>query len=250
MLYFFISVIILAASFLFSMLGLGGALIYVPVLKWAGFPVKEVAIPLALLLNGFTTLIALIAYFRNKLVDVKGGLAMTIFAFAFAPLGAIVSNKLPVNILLIFFSIAVFVAAGRMLFMSRKPEPKEIMSLKKRAIIGAFIGSFAGFVAGLLGIGGGFIMAPLLMWMGYETKKAAANSAFAVTFSSFSGFLGHVAQGHFNWTLAFFLTIAVILGAWLGSNFMATKAKSQRVKQIFALVLFAIAVKLIVGVIL
>ncbi|MEJ2615828.1 MAG: sulfite exporter TauE/SafE family protein, partial [Ignavibacteriaceae bacterium] len=247
--YFIISVIILAASFLFSMLGLGGALIYVPVIKWAGFPVKEVAIPLALLLNGFTTLIALIAYFRNKLVDIKGGLAMTVFAFAFAPIGAIVSNKLPVNILLIFFSIAVFVAAGRMLFMSRKPEPKEIMSFKKRAIIGAVIGGFAGFVAGLLGIGGGFIMAPLLMWMGYETKKAAATSAFAVTFSSFSGFLGHVAQGHFNWTLTIFLTIAVIIGAWLGSNFMATKAKSRRVKQIFALVLFAIAVKLIVGVI-
>jgi uncharacterized protein len=249
MLYIIISVIILASSFLFSMLGLGGALIYVPVLKWAGFPVKEIAIPLALLLNGLTTLIALIAYFKNKLVDVKGGLAMTIFAFAFAPIGALVSDKLPVNILLIFFSIAVLAAAGRMLFMSRKPEPKEIMSFKKRAVIGAVIGAFAGFVAGMLGIGGGFIMAPLLMWMGYETKKAAATSALAVTFSSFSGFLGHVAQGHFNWTLTVILTIAVIIGALLGSNFMATKAKSNRVKQIFAVVLFAIAVKLIIGVI-
>ena len=249
MLYIIITVIIFASSFLFSMLGLGGALIYVPVLKWAGFPVKEVAIPLALLLNGFTTLIALIAYFKNKLVDVKGGLAMTIFAFAFAPIGALVSDKLPVNILLIFFSIAVFAAAGRMLFMSRKPEPKEIMSFKKRTIIGAVIGAFAGFVAGLLGIGGGFIMAPLLMWMGYETKKAAATSALAVTFSSFSGFLGHVAQGHFNWTLTVILTLAVVIGAFLGSNFMATRAKSNRVKQIFAVVLFAIAVKLIIGVI-
>ena len=249
MLYIIITVIIFASSFLFSMLGLGGALIYVPVLKWAGFPVKEVAIPLALLLNGFTTLIALIAYFKNKLVDVKGGLAMTIFAFAFAPIGALVSDKLPVNILLIFFSIAVFAAAGRMLFMSRKPEPKEIMSFKKRAVIGAVIGAFAGFVAGLLGIGGGFIMAPLLMWMGYETKKAAATSALAVTFSSFSGFLGHVAQGHFNWTLTVILTLAVVIGAFLGSNFMATRAKSNRVKQIFAVVLFAIAVKLIIGVI-
>jgi uncharacterized protein len=249
MVYLIVSLIILASSFLFSMLGLGGALIYVPILKWAGFPVKEVAIPLALLLNGFTTLIALIAYFKNKLVDVKGGLAMTIFAFAFAPIGALVSNKLPVNILLIFFSIAVFAAAGRMFFMSRKPEPKEILSLRKRTIIGVAIGSFAGFVAGLLGIGGGFIIAPLLMWMGYETKKAAATSAFAVTFSSFSGFLGHMAQGHFNWTLTALLTIAVILGAFFGSNFMVAKAKSSRVKQIFALVLFAIAIKLIVGVI-
>jgi len=249
MLYLIISAIILASSFLFSMLGLGGALIYVPVLKWAGFPVKEVAIPLALLLNGLTTLIALIAYFKNKLVDVKGGLAMTVSAFLFAPVGAIVSDKLPVNILLILFSVAVLVAAVRMLFMSREPEPKEIMSFKKRAIIGAAIGSFAGFVAGLLGIGGGFIMAPLLMWMGYETKKAAATSAFAVTFSSFSGFLGHAAQGHFEVTLTIILSVAVIIGALLGSNFLVIKAKSSRIKQIFAVVLFAIAIKIIIGVI-
>ena len=249
MLYLIVSIIILASSFLFSMLGLGGALIYVPVLKWAGFPVKEVAIPLALLLNGLTTVIALIAYFKNKLVDVKGGLAMTISAFLFAPVGAIVSDKLPVDFLLILFSIAVLAAAARMLLMSRMPEPKQVMSFKKRAIIGAIIGGFAGFMAGLLGIGGGFIMAPLLMWMGYETKKAAATSAFAVTFSSFSGFLGHVSQGHFEVTLTIVLSAAVIIGALLGSNFLVNKAKTSRVKQIFAVVLFAIAIKIIIGVI-
>ena len=231
------------------MLGLGGALIYVPVLKWAGFPVKEVAIPLALLLNGLTTVIALIAYFKNKLVDVKGGLAMTISAFLFAPVGAIVSDKLPVDFLLILFSIAVLAAAARMLLMSRMPEPKQVMSFKKRAIIGAIIGGFAGFMAGLLGIGGGFIMAPLLMWMGYETKKAAATSAFAVTFSSFSGFLGHVSQGHFEVTLTIVLSAAVIIGALLGSNFLVNKAKTSRIKQVFAVVLLAIAIKIIIGVI-
>jgi len=249
MLYLIVSLIILASSFLFSMLGLGGALIYVPVLKWAGFPVKEVAIPLALLLNGLTTVIALIAYFKNKLVDVKGGLAMTISAFLFAPVGAIVSDKLPVDFLLILFSIAVLAAAARMLLMSRMPEPKQVMSFKKRAIIGAIIGGFAGFMAGLLGIGGGFIMAPLLMWMGYETKKAAATSAFAVTFSSFSGFLGHVSQGHFEVTLTIVLSAAVIIGALLGSNFLVNKAKTSSVKQVFAVVLLAIAIKIIIGVI-
>ena len=249
MLYIIVSLIILASSFLFSMLGLGGALIYVPVLKWAGFPVKEVAIPLALLLNGLTTVIALIAYFKNKLVDVKGGLAMTISAFLFAPVGAIVSDKLPVDFLLILFSIAVLAAAAKMLLMSRMPEPKQVMSFKKRAIIGAIIGGFAGFMAGLLGIGGGFIMAPLLMWMGYETKKAAATSAFAVTFSSFSGFLGHVSQGHFEVTLTIVLSAAVIIGALLGSNFLVNKAKTSRIKQIFAVVLLAIAIKIIIGVI-
>jgi uncharacterized membrane protein YfcA len=174
---------------------------------------------------------------------------MTISAFVFAPVGAVVSDKLPVDFLLILFSIAVLAAAGRMLLMSKMPEPKQVMSFKKRAVIGAIIGGFAGFMAGLLGIGGGFIMAPLLMWMGYETKKAAATSAFAVTFSSFSGFLGHVSQGHFEVTLTIVLSAAVIIGALLGSNFLVNKAKTSRVKQIFAVVLLTIAIKIIIGVI-
>jgi hypothetical protein len=103
-------------------------------------------------------------------------------------------------------------------------------------------------MAGLLGIGGGFIMSPLLMWMGYETKKAVATSAFAVTFSSFSGFAGHVAQGHLQPGLTLILAVAVLVGAFTGSRFMVKKAKSARVKQVFAFVLFGIAAKLLFGV--
>jgi uncharacterized membrane protein YfcA len=247
-LYAVIAIGFVGASFLFSMLGLGGALIYLPVLTWAGFQVKEVAIPLALLLNGLTTLIALVSYFRGRLVDWKGGLGMSIGAFLFAPVGAVASNAVPVRLLLVLFAVAVVVAAFRMLLTSRKPEPKDLMSLRKRLIIGAAVGVFAGFVAGLLGIGGGFIMSPLLMWMGYETKRAVATSAFAVTFSSFSGFAGHVAQGHFEPGLTLLLAVAVLAGAFTGSRFMVRRAKSSRVKQVFAVVLFGIATKLLFGV--
>ena len=91
-----------------------------------------------------------------------------------------------------------------------------MMDIKKRSIIGLGVGAFAGFAGGLLGIGGGFIIAPILMWMGYKTKEAAATTAFVVTFSSFSGYLGHMAEGHFNWTLTIIVVIAVIIGssAW------------------------------------
>jgi uncharacterized membrane protein YfcA len=249
MIYAFVFIIISLASFIFVMLGLGGAMVYVPVLKWAGFSVKDVAIPLGLLLNGLTTLLALPAYARNKLVDWKGGFAMAAVAFVAAPIGAVVTNYVPVNLLLVLFAAVVVVAAGRMVFISRQPEPETMLSMKKRAVIGGLVGAFAGFLAGLLGVGGGFIMAPLLMWMGYGTKQAAATSAFAVTFSSFSGFLGHVAAGHFNWLLTAILVIAVLIGSQLGSQFMIRKAKPKWVKQLYAIVLLAIAVKLIVGVV-
>jgi len=247
MLYSIVTIIIFAASFLFAMLGLGGGMIYVPVLKWAGFTVKEVAIPLGLLLNGLNTLLALIPFARKKLVDWKGGLAMAIAALIFAPIGAFTAKYVPVNMLLILFAIAVLGAAIRMVFFARNPEPEKMMDFKKRSIIGSGVGAFAGFAGGLLGIGGGFIIAPILMWMGYKTKEAAATTAFVVTFSSFSGYLGHMAEGHFNWILTIIVVIAVIIGSQLGGNFMSWKAKPKWVKSLYAVVLFAIAIKLFLG---
>lgn len=250
MLYTIVAVIILAASFLFAMLGLGGGMVYVPVLKWAGFPVKEVAIPLGLLLNGLNTLLALIPFARKKLVDWKGGMTMAVAAFIAAPIGAYAAQYVPVKTLLILFAFAVLIAAIRMVGFSRQPEPEEVMSMKKRSIIGAGVGAFAGFMGGMLGLGGGFIIAPILMWMGYKTKEAAATTAFVVTFSSLSGYLGHVAEGNMNWTLTIIVVIAVIIGSQLGGSFMSNKAKPKIVKQLYAVVLLAIALKMFLGVIL
>lgn len=247
MLYLTVSVIILLASFLFAMLGLGGGMVYVPVLKWAGFPIKEVAIPLGLLLNGLNTLLALIPYARAKLVDWKGGFAMATTAFIAAPIGAYTAQYVPVNTLLVLFAIAVFVAGIRMTMFAQHGEPEKMMSLKKRSIIGGSVGALAGFMGGMLGLGGGFIIAPILMWMGYKTKQAAATTAFVVTFSSLSGYLGHVAEGHFNWALTGIVVVAVIVGSQFGASFMSKKAKPKWVKQLYALVLFIIAIKLFVG---
>lgn len=248
MLHAIVFLVILAASFLFAMLGLGGGMVYVPVLTWAGFPVKEVAIPLGLLLNGLNTLLALIPFARKRLVDWKGGLAMAAAAFALAPAGAYAAQFMPVKDLLVLFAAAVVAAAARMLMFARQPEPTTIMSLGRRSVIGALVGGFAGFAGGMLGIGGGFIIAPILMWMGYGTKQAAATTAFVVTFSSLSGYLGHVAAGRLDVPLTVVAVLAVLLGSQLGASFMSTKAKAQWVKQLYAAVLLGIAIKLIVGV--
>ncbi len=250
MFYTIIAIIIFIASFLFAMLGLGGGMIYVPVLKWAGFDVKAVAIPLGLLLNGLNTLLALIPYSRKKLVDWKGGSAMALSALVFAPIGAYTSQFVPVQTLIIFFAIAVLGAAIRMVFFAKSPEPEDMMELKKRSIIGSGVGAFAGFMGGMLGLGGGFIIAPILMWMGYKTKQAAATTAFVVTFSSFSGYLGHVADGNFNWMLTILVVVAVVIGSQLGASFMSGKAKPKWVKSLYAVVLFAVAIKMILSVVL
>jgi len=248
MLYAAVFVVVLVASFLFAMLGLGGGMVYVPVLVWAGFPVKTVAIPLGLLLNGLNTLLALIPYARSKLVDWKGGLAMAAAAFVLAPAGAYTAQYVPVRQLLILFAALVLVAAVRMLRSAGHAEPTQVMPLGRRSAIGGLVGGLAGFLGGMLGLGGGFIIAPILMWMGYRTKEAAATTAFVVTFSSLSGYLGHVAGGHVNWALGVVLVVAVVLGSQLGGSFMSKRAKSEWVKRLYALVLVAIAFKLILDV--
>ena len=250
MVYAITAIIIFAASFLFAMLGLGGGMVYVPVLKWAGFDVKEVAIPLGLLLNGLNTLLALIPFARKKLVDWKGGAAMAVAALVLSPIGAYSAKYVSKDTLMILFAAVVVVAAIRMVWSARQAEPETMMPLGKRSAYGSAIGAFAGFMGGLLGLGGGFIIAPFLMWMGYKTKEAAATTAFVVTVSSFSGYFGHLAGGHINWVITIPVIIAVIIGSQLGAGYMSNKAKPKWVKQVYAVVLLAIAIKLILGVVL
>ena len=247
MLYAITAIIIFAASFLFAMLGLGGGMVYVPVLSWAGFDVKEVAIPLGLLLNGLNTLLALIPFARKKLVDWKGGAAMALAALVLSPIGAYFAKYVSKDTLMIIFAVVIVVAAIRMIWTAKKAEPETMMPLGKRSAYCSIIGAFAGFMGGLLGLGGGFIIAPFLMWMGYKTKEAAATTAFVVTVSSFSGYFGHVTNGHINWTITIPVIIAVIIGSQLGANYMSNKAKPKWVKQVYAVVLLGIAIKLVLG---
>ncbi len=249
MLYTIIFLIITAASFIFAMLGLGGGMVYVPVLNWAGFDMVSVAIPLGLLLNGLNTAMVLIPFAQKKLVDWKGGAVMAVSALIASPLGALTSVHVPVQTLKIFFAAMVVIAAVRTLWVSGQAEPEKMLSLRKRSIIGFFVGSFAGFIGGMLGLGGGFIIAPILMMMGYKTKEAAATTAFVVTFSSFSGYLGHISQGHMNWWLTVIVVIAVIIGSQLGGRYLTQKAKSKQVKILYAVVLLLIAVKMVFDVI-
>lgn len=249
MLYVVVFLIITIASFVFAMLGLGGGMVYVPVLNWAGFDMVSVAIPLGLLLNGLNTALVLIPFARKKMVDWKGGAVMAVTALIASPLGAMTSDKVPVQTLKILFAVMVVAAALRTLWASKQAEPDTMMSMKKRSTIGFFVGGFAGFIGGMLGLGGGFIIAPMLMMMGYKTKEAAATTAFVVTFSSLSGYLGHVSQGHINWRLTTIVVIAVLIGSQLGGRYMTNKAKSKQVKIIYAVVLLLIAVQMFYSVI-
>jgi len=240
----FVIPIIFGLAFLFSMLGLGGAMVYIPVFHWFGFDFKSVAIPTGLFLNGVTALSAAIYYLKQKMVDVRGGLPMVVTSLVGAPVGAWFTHIVPTSTLILLFSLGMVVAGVKMVISSGQAEPKALLPFRQRALITGSAGLFIGFLAGLLGIGGGFLFVPILIAIGYPTKEAAATSAFIVIFSSFSGFAEHVAEGHFDLQLLLFSSIAVILASQVGARVMKAHMKAKWIKQLFGVLLLLIAIKL------
>lgn len=240
-----VTAVILVLAFIFSMLGLGGAMLYIPVFHWFNYDFKSVAIPTGLLLNGITALSAAVYYLRAKMVDIKGSIPLTISSFIGAPVGAYFTKLVPTRTLILLFAIAMVFAGGRMLMTSARPDKEKMMGFGLRMTLMSIGGFFIGFIAGLLGVGGGFLFVPMMIAMGYPTKKAAATSAFVVIFSSFSGFAGHIAEGHFNWPLMIATSIAVIIASQIGAKVMKEKMKARWIKQMFAVVLLGVAAKLL-----
>ncbi len=237
--------LICVLAFLFSMLGLGGAMLYVPLLHGFGFDFKTEAIPTGLLLNGITAVSAAVVYFRSKMVDVKGSIPLVAASFLGAPVGAYLTPMVSTRVLIVLFALSMLLAGGRMLLTADRPDKKEMMAARSRYLVMGSGGFGIGVIAGLLGIGGGFLFVPMMLAMGYPTKRAAATSSFVVIFSSFSGFAGHLAEGHFNWPLMLITTIGVIIGSQIGAMVMKEKMKPKWIKQMFAVVLLGVALKLL-----
>ena len=134
-----------------------------------------------------------------------------------------------------------------MLF-SKKPDAQNgvPVSLARRVIGGGLIGMFIGTMAGLLGIGGGVFVVPLLIYLlRLPTKIAAATSMFIVVFSSFSGFIAHASFTALDWKFIVVAGLCSFAGGQAGSRIMTEKLKGRSVRIIFGLVLLAFSAKLI-----
>ena len=177
----------------------------------------------------------------------KVALPILIVAAICSPIGAYVSRLLARNILLWLF-VCFLLFASSMMFFYRPKESKQAEAERskiKQIGYGIFVGAFAGFMAGLLGVGGGNFILPMLVYLGFNPKKASATTAFIVIFSSFAGFLGHASLGNIYIPLLVFAALGSILGALLGSWLMTEKLKPKQVKITIGIVLLGIALKMI-----
>lgn len=234
----------LVIAFIFSMLGMGGAQLYVPILFWLGMDFKTQAIPLGLLLGVVVSSSAALTYGRKGMIEWKIAIPFGLAMILLAPLGGWVNIGLPTKLVIIIF--ALFTIAGATVMLTGWQPKHSELSSKGRLILGTSGGSIIGFFAGLLGRGGGAFVVPLLYVAGLEAKVAVATSAFVVTCSGTSAFLSHIlTAAQPQWVVWILCLISVFIGSQLGSRLMAAKIESKYIKLIFGIVLLGVAATLL-----
>jgi uncharacterized membrane protein YfcA len=232
---------------LLTIAGVGAAFILIPIFIALGIEVHT-AMATALLLNAVAMSVASVKFVRNGLVIWKVAVLILIVASLLSPVGAWVSQGLDRQVLLWLFVGFLVFAAAMMLFYT--PKAKET-SASLRALIGVGmgVGSVAGFIGGLLGVGGGNIIVPALVALGFDPKKASATTSFVVIFSSLTGFLGHLSLAGMDYGLMGWTVVGSVGGAALGSWLMVEKLKGRQVKVIIGWVLLGIAANMVRGLI-
>lgn len=237
------AVLVFIFSGLLAMAGLGAAFLFVPLFYYLGVPLAE-ATPTALLLNVVSLLFAAINYWRGKLVNWRVGLPVLITAVILSPLGARLTPFVDKKLLLGMFA-AFLVFAGFMMLFYRAKKREQALNREIEIGAGAGIGSVAGFLGGLLGVGGGNFILPVINWMGLDTKVAAGTTAVVVVFSSLSGFLGHASMGGLDPVFVGLTALMAAAGSIVGSQLMKTKLSSSQLKKIIGILLWLIAAKMI-----
>jgi len=228
---------------LLTIAGVGAAFILIPVFITLGIDL-HVAMATALLLNSIAMMFASFRFVQKKLIAWNFAIPILIVATALSPVGAYVSKGLDRDLLLWLFVGFLLFAASMMLFYESRQKKGDGPHIRQ-VVYGVLVGAFAGFLGGLLGVGGGNFIVPVLVWLGLEPKKASATTSFIVIFSSFSGFLAHASLGNISIPLLGFTALGSALGALIGSWLMTERLKQKQIKMTIGIVLLVIAAKMI-----
>ena len=182
--------LLFAVAFLYASVGHGGASGYLAL--GAIFDLaKEVMRPTALLLNLFVSLTSFLQFYRGKHFKFKIFLPLAIASIPMAFVGGRIDidtglYKIALGLLLLFPII-------RFLFFQNMP----VSEIRKiNVLLSLIIGALIGFVSGVIGIGGGIILSPILLLLKWtDQKQTAAISALFIFVNSLSGLLGQWSKG-------------------------------------------------------
>ena len=232
-------------SLVLTMVGLGGGLIFSPLFVILGVAKSEAA-SASLFLNLIAAASAAYAYSRKKMVDFSLAIPLIISSSLAAPVGSYLNVRIDVKPFLLILACVLALAGLRMLMSPSKGVEAVTVGASKKIIGGIGIGAAIGVMGGLLGIGGGVFIVPLLIYvMKTPTKIAAASSTFIVCFSSLTGFLGYASMERINWLFILPAAVASFAGGQAGARIMSARLKGKSIRIIFSFILFVLCAKLL-----
>jgi len=237
--YILFSFLTLLLSILFSMGGAGAGVALIPVLNFLGLDFT-VAKTVGLFAGASTTITSSIMNIKRKAVEYNFVIPIALMMLIFAPLGAYSSSFINEEIVKFFFMLMLFYSASMMMFGKKKAL---FHATGKTTLF--IVGAVVGFLAGLLGVGGGNILIPLLALLGFEPKKVAVAVSFVVPFSALGSFFTYASYVPLDWVLLLCVALSAIVGGYIGNYMMHFKLEQKQIKKLMALILYGLALKLL-----
>ena len=230
---------IFIVAVMYSSVGHGGASGYLAVMAFLSVA-PEVTRPTALVLNLFVASIGAYQFYRAGYFSWRIFLPFGVTSIPFAFIGGMIT--LPTNIYKLLLGVVLILAALRLAWKF-VPDAE----IKEPAIwICLIIGALIGLLSGLVGVGGGIFLTPVLLLMNWsETKTAAGVSALFILVNSISGLLGNLAQIEKLPPTVWFWIGAAVVGGLVGSTLGSKKFDSLMLRRVLALVLAFAGFKLI-----
>ncbi len=232
--------LLFVVAFLYASVGHGGASGYLAL--GAIFDMaKEVMRPTALMLNLFVSLTSFIQFYRGKHFIFKIFWPLALASVPMAFLGG--SIDIEAGIYKTALGILLLIPIIRFFFFPNIP----VTEIKKSdTVISLLMGAAIGFISGIIGIGGGIILSPLLLLLKWtDQKQTAAISALFIFVNSMSGLLGQWTKGiHFDTGMIAYVAVA-FAGGICGAYFGAMKFNQNVLRIVLAVVLVFASYKLI-----
>ena len=226
-------------AFMYAAVGHGGASGYLAMMALFGF-LPETMKPTALILNLFVAAISFYYYWKNGNFNLKLFLAFAATSIPLAFIGGMIEidasfYKKILGVLLIFAILKLLNIFGK-----DNNQVNEVTLWK-----GLLIGSVIGFFSGLIGIGGGIILTPIILLMKWgKMKEAAAVSALFIWVNSASGIIGQLTSGVVIEPQAFILVVIALIGGILGGYFGSKKLNNKYLRYLLIFVLVLSCIKL------
>ena len=228
---------------LYSSVGHGGASGYLALFSLFGV-MSPATTPIVLLLNILVASISFMNYWKSGHFSLPLLLPFAVTSIPAAYVGGMVSlDQVPFQLLL---GGVLLLAALRLLLIKEiRPLTPERERMQTWAW-GLPLGVILGFLSGLIGIGGGIFLSPLLLFLGWaDVRKVAAVSSAFIVLNSLAGLLGHLTRGSEALLPALPLAATVAAGALVGSYAGAHRIPPRSLQVALGLVLILAAFKLI-----